>query len=328
MAMDDFTGFSFNGTHISNLSLVRVSDGSRYNENTIPTFQDKTVVVPGGDGTYFFGSYYTQKPFSLSVAFDSLTETQFRTLRSLFNAKDVGWLIFDELPFKKYLVKVQSAPQFKYLCFNTNETSNYKIASIANNYTSSTITASGRVYKGEGTIQLVAYEPYARSVAKYLSAYTTASYPNKDEWKDSTGMLATQGQYDTCSVTNSSKTARFKLYNPGDTPAHFKCTIPAAAFTKLQSITCDGVQNVMTFTAPVMKGSDVGARINSKTNLIEGVDASGNATGNLYNEYITTGDFFLIPQYTDTTVALNFDINTNATITSSGITLDYDYLYY
>ncbi len=326
--MGDFTGFSFNGVHIDNVHIVRVSDGSRYNDTILPTFTDKTVVVPGGNGTYFFGSYYTQKPFTLQVAFDELTEENLRTLRQTFNGQVVGNLVFDEQPYKKYIVKVQSAPQLKYLCFDVDEVSNLVLPSNANNREMWTLTGTGRVYKGEGTIQLVAYEPFARSVAKYLSDYTTANYPNKDEWKDSTGMLADQGQYDTCSITNSSKTARFKLYNPGDAPTHFKCTIPAAAFTKLKSITCGGVQNVMTFTAPVMKGSDVGARINSKTNLIEGVDANGKATGNLYNEYITTGDFFLIPQYTDTTVALNFDINTNAAITSNGITLDYDYLYY
>jgi hypothetical protein len=58
-AMGDFTGFSFNGVHIDNVRIVRVSDGSRYNDTILPTFTDKTVAVPGGNGTYFFGSYYT-----------------------------------------------------------------------------------------------------------------------------------------------------------------------------------------------------------------------------------------------------------------------------
>jgi hypothetical protein len=57
--MGDFMGFSFNGTHIDNVRIVRVSDGSRYNDTILPTFTDKTVAVPGGNGTYFFGSYYT-----------------------------------------------------------------------------------------------------------------------------------------------------------------------------------------------------------------------------------------------------------------------------
>jgi hypothetical protein len=62
---DDFTGFSFNGVHSSELGIVRISDGSRYNEDLLPTLQDKTIQVPGGDGTYYFGSYYTQRTFPI-----------------------------------------------------------------------------------------------------------------------------------------------------------------------------------------------------------------------------------------------------------------------
>jgi hypothetical protein len=36
--------------------------------------QDKTVQIPGGDGTYYFGSYYTQRQFTIPFAFDGLTE--------------------------------------------------------------------------------------------------------------------------------------------------------------------------------------------------------------------------------------------------------------
>ena len=35
--------------------------------------------------------------------------------------------------------------------------------------------------------------------------------------------------------------------------------------------------------------------IDMKTHLIEGLDASYNKTGNLYNKYIESGDFFLVP---------------------------------
>jgi hypothetical protein len=55
----DYMGFTYNKKHSSELGIVRVSDGSRFNENLLPTMQDKTVQVPGGDGMYYFGSYYT-----------------------------------------------------------------------------------------------------------------------------------------------------------------------------------------------------------------------------------------------------------------------------
>ena len=44
---EDFIGFSFNGHRSESLGIVRVSDGSRYNEDLVPTAQDKTVQVPG-----------------------------------------------------------------------------------------------------------------------------------------------------------------------------------------------------------------------------------------------------------------------------------------
>jgi hypothetical protein len=55
----EYMGFSYNGVHSSDLGIVRVSKGSRFEENLLPTIQDKTVQVPGNDGTYYFGSYYT-----------------------------------------------------------------------------------------------------------------------------------------------------------------------------------------------------------------------------------------------------------------------------
>jgi hypothetical protein len=61
----DFIGFTFNGRHSSELGIIRTSDGSRYNSELLPSFNDNTVAVPGGDGTYYFGSYYNQKSFSI-----------------------------------------------------------------------------------------------------------------------------------------------------------------------------------------------------------------------------------------------------------------------
>ena len=75
--MDDFVGFSFGGVHSSTLGIIRTSEGSRYNQNLLPTIQEQTVQVPGGEGTYYFGSNYTQRQFSISIAFDSLTEILF-----------------------------------------------------------------------------------------------------------------------------------------------------------------------------------------------------------------------------------------------------------
>jgi hypothetical protein len=148
--MNDFTGFTYRGLHsFTDLQIVRVSNGSRYNENLLPAFQDVSASVPGRDGQLYWESFYSNKVWNIQIAFDSLTETKLRTLRQIFDAKGEGWLIFDELPFKKYWVKVQSQPQLNYICFDDPDT-------------------DARVYKGEGTINFIAYDPFAQSVHKYL----------------------------------------------------------------------------------------------------------------------------------------------------------------
>ena len=137
----DFIGFSFNGHRSESLGIVRVSDGSRYNEDLVPTAQDKTVQVPGGDGFYYFGSDYTQRQFSINIAFDELTEKQFRELQQVFGTKELGKLVFDERPYKYYMVK-SGKPQLNYICFGED---------------------GERIYKGEGTLTFTAYYPFAKS---------------------------------------------------------------------------------------------------------------------------------------------------------------------
>ena len=63
----DFIGFTFNGVHSSELGILRVSDGSRYDNDLLPTIRDRVVPVPGGDGSYYFGSDYTQKRLILTL---------------------------------------------------------------------------------------------------------------------------------------------------------------------------------------------------------------------------------------------------------------------
>lgn len=166
----DYIGFSFgkkaDGTpmHSSDLGIVRTSNGSRFDENLLPTMQDKTVPVPGGDGAYYFGSYYTQRQFSVSFAFDSLTEEQVATLKSHFGDKKIHDLIFDERPYKIYRAKVTGSATLKYIPFSEG--------------------ATNRLYKGEGTLQFTCYEPFARCRFLNREAYIDEGYTNIDEWWD------------------------------------------------------------------------------------------------------------------------------------------------
>lgn len=295
MASMDFCGFTFSGYHSSSLGFIRVSNGNRYNEILLPTYQDKTVPVPGGDGTYFFESYYTQKPHSINIAFDNMSEAQFRQLRQVFSAKRIGPLIFDERPFKAYTAKVAAPPQLNFICFDDDQ--------------------GNRVYKGEGTLQFVSYYPYARSVYKYLNQYTDE---NKSEWAAASGMLAEQGSYD-------GDGSPILLYNPGDLPTDFKAYYEfSQQGTGLDLTSISLSQNNTTLA--VMSFSSINTRknqndrylcIDSKTNLIQGCNSSFEPTGTLYNEFLLAGDFFKIP-LGETSLTSN--------ISCSGVV--YSYLYY
>ncbi len=298
--MNDFTGFTFCGLHsFDNLHLLRVSNGSRYSENLTPAFQDVTASVPGRDGQLYWESFDSNKPFPIQFAFDSLSETNFRSLCQAFNSKAEGWLIFDERPYKKYWAKVQSPPQINYICFDEN---------------------GGRVYKGEGSVNLIAYDPYARSVYKYLEDYSDSNYPNKAEWSASSGMKSAKGTYD---GTNAQI---ITVYNAGDIKADWKAYFPisssGSSLTSLQLKDGNTVIGTMGFSTITREDSDdTYMCINSRTNLIEGckkVSGQYVKTGSLYNKFWTTGDFFKIP--------VGGDYTFNADTACAEV--EYDYLYY
>lgn len=117
----DFIGFSIGNFHSSKLGILRTSDGSRFNESLLPGFSDATAQVPGGDGMYYWKSTYSQKPFSIPIAYDSMTETQLRNLRRAMACKDIIPLVFDERPYKEYLVKPTGEPQLSYICFDEKD---------------------------------------------------------------------------------------------------------------------------------------------------------------------------------------------------------------
>ena len=294
----DFIGFSFNEHRSESLGIVRVSDGSRYNEDLVPTTQDKTVQVPGGDGFYYFGSDYTQRQFSINIAFDELTEKQFRELQQVFGTKELGKLVFDERPYKYYMVK-SGKPQLKYICFGKE--------------------GEARTYKGEGTLTFTAYYPFAKSIFKFLNEYNDK---NKDEWKEASGMKAEKGTYDTVSDNGS-----ISVYNAGDLETDFilKFDLPVdnTSISDIKiTLSKENVGKVEAFLdlkGFSKKNTDTGFQINTKTNLIEGFNAEG-LTGTLYNENITQGDFFKIPPREE-----GYQISVTG---ATPIEIAYDYIYY
>ena len=287
----DYMGFTYGNKHSSDLGIVRVSDGSRFNENLLPTIQDKTVQIPGGDGTYYFGSYYTQRQFSVSFAFDSLTEEQLATLKSHFGDKKIHDLVFDERPYKTYRAKVTGTATLKYIPFG-----------------------SERVYKGEGTLQFTCYQPFAICKKKWLNGYNNS---NKNEWAAASRLKESSGNYDILS------NGQVQLYNAGDVGANCQIRFNFNEDKNIPSgkiILSQNNQEIdrIEWGEILQKAGDVLIKFDSKTNLIEGYDASLKKTGNIYNEFIQKGTFFKIPTGESllTVDGANF-----------GFDIEYDYYY-
>lgn len=301
----DFIGFTFGGIHSSSFGIVRTSDGSRFNENLLPSFQDKTVQIPGGDGTYYFGSYFAQRQFDVPFAFDSLTDSNFRKLKQWFGNKKIKDLIFDEAPYKLYRARIGNSATMKHICFEEN---------------------GERVYKGEGDIQFICYEPFARSRrevgSKTLEFYDLAKFPTRAQWIQTSGIL-TKAQMADINVFNTQHIA--KIYNPGDLECDFTLVIKftSGKIAGRKFWIQDTTNKELSIKDIVQKGTDVSIKIDSKTNLIVGLDSTGSLSGNTYNEYIESGHFFKIPL-----CSLDDDQYFRIANKSDDVTLDYNWLYF
>lgn len=157
----DFIGFTYGGVHFSGHGLMRVSDGSRYSTYLLPSINNKSVQIPGKDGSYFFNSNFGNMEFSISVAYDSVTETDMRKIKQLLGDKKPHALWFDENPYKEYIAKISKPPQFKWICFDESKNIYRDIDGVSREEMT-------RLYKGEGVINFTCHTPYARSRVNFL----------------------------------------------------------------------------------------------------------------------------------------------------------------
>ena len=141
----EFLGFTYDERHSSQLGIVRTSDGSRFNENLLPTQNNRTVAVPGRDETYFFGSDSTQKQFNISFTFERISDLKLEYLREFFGKKEVRPLRFDERGNITWMAKV-TASSLKYVPFAANA------------------DGSGLCYSGEGTVTFTCYQPFGEEI--------------------------------------------------------------------------------------------------------------------------------------------------------------------
>lgn len=362
--MGDFLGFTFGGVRSSDLGITRISGGDRYDEQLHSEIKDRTAEVPGLNGEYYFGSDFGSRQFDIDIAFDHLTEQQFRKLRTIFGTKDIKELIFDERPYKKYMAKLESPVELSYICFDepikVKFSEEYNIGTID---TESEAISDGvltelpdgvrmvddgqgnrvrekvdpwiykegieRIYKGEGKMSFICHFPFAKSVYKQLPVEDEES-----EWAISSGILNAE-ERESIDIYNEGS---ITVYNAGDIETGFRMYIPAAIVSEAVSLTyinsLNQTVNSLHLRPMTIKDDDVGILIDTNNDLIIGVfeapildPISGQwnytTSGNLYNQYIESGQFFKIEPMI---------LNNYATIQieggGEGIQIFYDYLYF
>lgn len=353
----DFVGFTFNGYHSSDLGIVRVSDSDRYNENLLPEIKDGTVEAIGVDGVYFFNSFYGKKTFDIKIAFDNLSEEQFRKLRQVFGDKKIHDLIFDEVPYKVYQVKTAVPPNLKYVCFDNppeyidvDFITNKKIYTKEDLYGIGPRNNEGRVYKGEGQLSFVSYYPYAKSRFKYIDNYVLENLPewgsietgtaedvhyNLYDWIDSVGLRlsdSTKHYNNKTYIIDTVTSEGVMYYNPGDLPTSFYLDfIFENEINNFKGLVITDTYGGKTLAINKFDlYSDNGFRINTKLNLIEGLILQNGEyvlSGNVYNEYIENGDFFKLPTTNDLEWLSIMSLSSSESLTFTG-KINYDYLYY
>jgi len=253
----NFIGFSFDGIHSSELNIFHVSSSDRYEETLQPEINDNTIEIPGLDGEYYFGSTYGPKEIEVNIAFDSMTEVQFRKMRGLFGTKKICELIFDERPYKVYLAKIKSPISIEYICFDEEiklldeERDGLRYTGIGR----STVGLDGvgrvkekiipykhtgkkqRIYKGEAKIEFICYFPFAKQLFKQLDLYngngnTFTKYNNVNEWAESSRLLTIEEfnkyKIDRLLPNDSPQELNYKIpvYNPGDIDTGFFLYLP------------------------------------------------------------------------------------------------------
>lgn len=345
----DFIGFWIDNIHSSELGIIRTSDGSRFNENLLPTIQDKTVQVPGGDGFYYFGSYYTQRPFNISIAFDNMSEAQFRKLKQVIGNKKMVKLVFDEAPYKYYSVKSTGSPTLKYICFDVEVESSGGAdgesggtaqddantqGATAETLTQGTVyqqaestISTKRVYKGEGTLNFIAYDPFGYARATNLEDLILPNgneISNKNEWVFEIDEAGGKYQYplpDTeqkGSWSGDDTGEMSPFYNTGDLDCDYRifCKgIPGSSVIVANFQIDEDTELSMLDTDIILQldipsdEENINYCFDSKTNCVYGWDEAGASkeikTDTIYNQYLVAAKFGKLPVGAQTLWVLN-----------------------
>ena len=295
---DDLTGFKFGDYHSSQFGLIRVSNGSRYNEYLLPTLKNTTTDVPGMEGTLYFGTQKTTRSFQVDMAFDSLTEEDIRDIREWLTGAHS--LIFDERPYIQYMCILNSAPQLKYLTFEEN---------------------GERIYKGELSVNFISYLPYGYSIdeKKFIDDFLDENF---EEWSNASH-LAYKNFYEGERLHTYDKFEgnNVYVYNGGDVEADYvlTCYFTEGATTK---ISMNDVSYEFSLRAKSANSTHLELSVNSKLQYARCRDvniANGVITGiSDYEIMLPSTEMFKIPVGQSLITCTNID-------TSAPNVIDYKY---
>ena len=295
---DDLTGFKFGDYHSSQFGLIRVSNGSRYNEYLLPTLKNTTTDAPGMEGTLYFGTQKTTRSFQVDMAFDSLTEEDIRDIREWLTGAHS--LIFDERPYIQYMCILNSAPQLKYLTFEEN---------------------GERIYKGELSVNFVSYLPYGYSIdgKKFIDDFLDENF---EEWSNASH-LAYKNFYEgeTLRTYDKFEGNNVYVYNGGDVEADYvlTCYFTEGATAK---ISMNDVSYEFSLRAKSANSTHLELSVNSKLQYARCRDvniANGVITGiSDYEIMLPSTEMFKIPVGQSLITCTNID-------TSAPNTIDYKY---
>lgn len=315
-----YLGFTYNGIHSSTFDIVRTSDGSRYNQNLLPTIQDKSIQIPGKAGKVLQSSQYDTRVFTVQIAYEKMTEQQMQDFKKWLGDKKIHPLVFDEMPYKTWYAKVTGTASMKWLPFGE--------------------TLTNRVYKGEGTIQFTCYDPFAH--CKFDFDWTR--YGNQEEWLDSSRLeerdIVLQGDLNNTLQYGSTNVCHIPVYNCGDMPADFivKIDCKTMSFDDTVAISVKLTEDTA-WTGPevgyirfdAVKALNNEIHISSKLNLIESYIAGAN--GVLKKQLGvplaggTTGAYFKIPAGKKYWLSVAFSGTSSGVEIKPEVTVDYEFLY-
>ena len=214
-----------------------MADGNRYYEQFSPDFENIVTSVAGQTGSYDFGVDIKEKPITLECFCNGITEFERRWVEGWLAPGKVGKLVYDESPFKYYMVKLASPTNFSFIPYSYG------------------ISGEGILYKGTFTLELVALYPYAVS---HFNTLDEVEYDNPRLFYNS-GLLYAD-TLPASTFTNITSNANIILYNGGNVNSNVNVRITGT----WDSLTIDNRTTNQSFT---LKKNDVPATFEVDANL-------------------------------------------------------------